>query len=200
MKNKHCRDELLAKISHYFDEIYIYIPDVITESNNELVYGTVFMKWNKPSNCSKPFKDEKMNERLWEARKHVDTCFNVYFEEIEDGYKKYLFINKNEIMDFVITVDNIITIMRSYCIANILVCCAAFDQKKIRNEFIAILVSLFPDSIAKLYKGILSISMSENEARSVSIEDGESFNQVDLNSMECLEMAEFFKSLSAFLL
>lgn len=200
MKNKPYGDELLTKISHYFDEIYIYIPDVITETNNELVYGTVFIKWNKPSDYSKPFKDEKMNERLWKARKHVDICFSVYFEEFEDGYKKYLFINKNEIMDYTITVDNIITIMRSYCTANILVHCAAFDQKKIQNGFIAIIISLFPDSIAKLYQGILSISMSENEARSVSIEDGESFNQVNLNSMECLEMAEFFKSLSTFLL
>lgn len=200
MKNKPFKEELLTNISHYFDEIYIYISNVMIAIDNELkYYGTAFMKWNKTADYSKPFKDKEMEERLCKAKIHGDIRFNVYFEETEDGYKKYLFINKTAITDFIISVDDITTIMRYYFRANRRTGGKAFNQKDKQNEFITILVSLFPNSIAKLYQGILSISMSEKKTRSISIEDGESFNQVNLDVGGCVEMASFFECLGKLL-
>lgn len=199
MKNNYYKEELLTNISHYFDEIYIYISDAMVEIDNELTYGTAFMKWNKPADYSKPFKDKEMEERLCKAKIHGDINFNVYFEEVEDGYKKYLFINKNAITCSIISVNDITTIMRYYFRANRRTGGKAFNQKNKQNEFIAILVSLFPNSMAKLYQGILSISVSEKKTRTISIEDGESVNQVDLNVGECVEIASFFECLSKLL-
>jgi len=196
MNYKLFEEETLFQFKDYFDEIYVYFSDVMVEIENELTYGTAFIKWEGPDTHSNIFKDEKMSERLEKAYRYGDVCFSVYFEKEKEGYKKYLFIANN----VSVGVTNITNIMRFYFRANRRTGGKAFNQKEIQNKFIAQYVSLYPNSIAKLYEGILSISMSDKDYRSIRIEDGESFKEIDLNFEECINLARFFTNLSNILL
>lgn len=196
MNYKLLGEETLFQFKDYFDEIYVYFSDVMVEIENELTYGTAFMKWKQPKSNSKVFKDEKMSERLEKAQRYSDICFSVYFEKEKEGYKKYLFIANSTSVG----INNITHIMRFYFRANRRTGCKVFNQKEVQNKFIAQYVSLYPNSIAKLYEGILSVSMSDKDYRSIRIEDGESFNEIDLNFEECLNLAKFFTNLSNILL
>ena len=182
MNYKLSGEELLLHIKEYFDEIYIFYSDVMVEIVNELTYGTAFIKWDEPKNNShKIFKDEK---------------FRIYFIKENDRYKKYLFIAN----DTSITLDSLTQIMRFYFRTNRRHLEKVFNQKEVQNKFIAQYIKLFPLSIGKLSDGILSIVMSENNKSSITIEDGESFKQVDLDFEECLGLAAFFTNLSNLLL
>ena len=195
MNYKLSGEELLLHIKEYFDEIYIFYSDVMVESGNELTYGTAFIKWDEPKNNShKIFKDEKLSTMLWKG--YGDEKFRVYFIKENDRYKKYLFIAN----DTSITLDSLTQIMRFYFRTNRRHLEKVFNQKEVQNKFIAQYIKLFPLSIGKLSDGILSIVMSANNKSSITIEDGESFKQVDLDFEECLGLAEFITNLSNLLL
>ena len=181
MNYKLSGEELLLHIKEYFDEIYIFYSDVMVEIGNELTYGTAFIKWDEPKNNShKIFKDEKLSTMLWKG--YGDEKFRVYFIKENDRYKKYLFIAN----DTSITLDSLTQIMRFYFRTNRKHLEKVFNQKEVQNKFIAQYIKLFPLSIGKLSDGILSIVMSANNKSSITIEDGESFKQVDLDFEECL--------------
>ena len=195
MNYKLSGEELLLHIKEYFDEIYIFYSDVMVEIGNELTYGTAFIKWDEPKNNShKIFKDEKLSTMLWKG--YGDEKFRVYFIKENDGYKKYLFIAN----DTSITLDSLTQIMRFYFRTNRRHLEKVFNQKEVQNKFIAQYIKLFPLSIGKLSDGILSIVMSANNKSSITIEDGESYKQVDLGFEECLGLAAFFTNLSNLLL
>ena len=195
MNYKLSGEELLLHIKEYFDEIYIFYSDVKVEIGNELTYGTAFIKWDDPKNNShKIFKDEKLSTMLWKG--YGDEKFRVYFINENDRYKEYLFIAN----DTSITLDSLTQIMRFYFRTNRKHLEKVFNQKEVQNKFIAQYIKLFPLSIGKLSDGILSIVMSANNKSSITIEDEESYKQVDLGFEECLGLAAFFTKLSNLLL
>lgn len=195
MKYTIFNEDKLEYLKKYFDEIYIFNSDTMTEIDSEMTYGTTFYKWLSAGDFSgKFFKDELKDIELNSG--YGKSPIRVYFKQKKDTYVKILFIKNYS------NIDNelIPEIMRYYFKANRRNEYKVFDQKRVQNQFINQFIALYPNTIGKLEQGILSISIDPDSNRRLYIEDGESYNNVTFTHHQCLEISQFFKYLSEILL
>lgn len=188
-------EDKLEYLKKYFDEIYIFNSDIMTEIDSEMTYGTTFYKWVSVKDFSgKFFKDELKEIELNSG--YGKYSFRVYFKQKKDTYIKILFIKNYSNIDNALIPE----IMRYYFKSNRRNDYKVFDQKRIQNQFISEFIALYANSAGKLVQNILNISIDPDSNRRLYIEDKESYNSVTFTRHQCLEISAFFEYLSEILL